>query len=290
MTVVVPHLTQRRAPAMAVPRSGIERAAVFASVAAGVLMAIAAIAGLVVADLYQDPPGLRHMLRGHDLVTLVVAVPLLFGGLAMRSGTRARLVWLGAFAFATYNYSVYVFGSAFNDLFLVHVAILELAAVSLVLGLTATRVTARAGRRQGDGRLAASFLAFLAVGLAGMWLFYSLRFAVSGETPAESALALPIASTHLGYALDLTLIVPTYLAAAVLLWRRSTWGEVLAPVLAVGGLLQQLTYMSALVFQYRADVPGATAFDPGEPIVVAAYVLVLALLLHRARLEPSDLP
>jgi hypothetical protein len=40
--------------------------------------------------------------------------------------------------------------------------------------------------------------------------------------------------------------------------------------------------MSALVFQYRADLPGATAFDPGEPVVVLAYVAALVLLFRRA--------
>jgi hypothetical protein len=42
-----------------------------------------------------------------------------------------------------------------------------------------------------------------------------------------SAPAAPETDTvvHLGMALDLTLLVPLYAAAAVLLWRRAPWGN-----------------------------------------------------------------
>ena len=49
------------------------------------------------------------------------------------------------------------------------------------------------------------------------------------------------------------------------------------------GVLHQLGYMAALVFQARADVPGATAFDSAEPVIVAAFVAGAGLLLHSAR-------
>lgn len=253
------------------------------TVVAGVLMVVSAAAGLVDDDLYRDPEGLRHMLRGHDIVTLVVVVPLLGWSVraASRGHDRRRVVWLGVLAFATYNYGVYVLGSAFNDVFLLHVGVLEASAVGLACGLAATnhRDVERPSRR--SRRTAAALLAFLGVGLGAMWVFNALRFALTGEAPSESELVLPMASIHLGYALDLLLIVPSYLAAAALLWRQAPWGDVLAPVLLVGGLLQQLTYISALLFQDRAGVPGATAFDPGEPVVVLAYVVALALLLRR---------
>jgi hypothetical protein len=201
------------------------------SIVTVVLMVVAAAAGLRADDLYRDPAGLRHMLRGHDFVTLVGAAPLLAWSMfASRTGHgRARLVWLGSLAFATYNYALYVFGSGFNDLFLVHVVILETGVVALALGLasTAHHDVSTVSRRA--GRIAAALLLFLAVGLGAMWVFNAVRFALTGNTPSESQLVLPLASTHLGYALDLLLIVPAYVAAAVLLWRRSSWGDVLAP-------------------------------------------------------------
>ena len=254
------------------------------SIVVAITMAVAASWGLADVDLYQDAPSLRSMLRGHDLVTLAVAVPVLVAGVAgsvlsPSGGWRARAFWLGGLAFATYNYAVYVFGTAFNDLFLLHMAILVAAAIGLGAGIVTFEPPPPAGRR--PARVAAGLMGFLAAGLAGMWVFNALRFAFTGDAPVESGLVLPLSSTHLGYALDLTLIVPTYAVAAIWLWRGNRWGSSVAPVLLVGGLLQQLTYLSALVFQVRADIPGAVAFDPGELVVIAAYVAALAQLLRR---------
>jgi hypothetical protein len=89
--------------------------------------------------------------------------------------------------------------------------------------------------------------------------------------------------THLAYALDLAILVPSYAIAAVLLWRRAAWGHLLATVLLVAGVGHQLGYMVALVFQTRAQITGATASDPVEPFILALYVVALALLVAAIR-------
>lgn len=75
--------------------------------------------------------------------------------------------------------------------------------------------------------------------------------------------------------------MPSYATAAFFLWHGVSWANVFAPTILVGGLLQQFSYLSALVFQARTKVAGATAFDPGEPVVIAAYIAALVLLLRR---------
>ena len=275
-------LVERPTPTFGPVHERLDRAARWLSALAACLMAIAAATGLVVGDLYRDSEDLRHMLRGHDAVILFVVLPLLaWTSRAQRRHVRARMVWLGCLTFATYNYAVYVLGTEFNDLFLMHVAILEASSVALVLGLVATSPACLPSPSRRDARVAAAFLLFLAGGLAAMWIFNAVRFAINGQTPSESELVLPVASIHLGYALDLLLIVPAYATAALLLWRRSVWGSVIGAAVLSGGLLQQLTYMAALVFQHRAGVPGSTAFDPGEPVVVISYAVALWLALRR---------
>lgn len=251
------------------------------------LMVVASLWGLGVDDLYREPAGLREMLQAYDLVVLVLVAPIVAGGaLLMRHGSlTGRLVCGGGLAFAVYDYAIYVFGTAFNAAFLLHAAVfaMSVAALTAVLRSTAAREVGERLDARSHPRLAAGLLAFLAVGLAGMWIYYSIRFAVTGDRPEESELVLPIASMHLAYALDLTVIAPAYAAAAVLLWRRAAWGFVLAPILLVGGIGQQIAYMAALAFQSAADVPGATAFDPGEPVVVLAYVVALWAVLRGIR-------
>jgi len=78
-------------------------------------------------------------------------------------------------------------------------------------------------------------------------------------------------------------LVPSYAAAAVLLWRRAPWGYVLGTVLLGSGVGSQLDYMTALVFQTAAGVPEATAVDPAEPLIAAAMLAGAGALLGNLR-------
>jgi hypothetical protein len=246
-------------------------------------MAAASAAGLAWRSLYQDPAPLVAVLRGYDLVALLVAVPLLAAALARaRHGSqRALLVWGGVLAYAFYHYAIYAFGTSFNALFLVHAALFFLSGLALAVLLRSLDVAAVAAgfRRRVPARTVSGLLAALALSLGGMWTYYSVRFALTGATPGESRLVLPLASVHLGYVLDLVLLVPGYAAAAVLLWRRRPWGFTAASVLLVAGVLSQLDYMAALLAQAVSGVPGATAVDPVEPVILGAYAAGAAALL-----------
>lgn len=83
--------------------------------------------------------------------------------------------------------------------------------------------------------------------------------------------------------LDLTVLAPLYVGAAVLLRRRAPWGYVLAAVALFAGILHQVSYIVAMPFQVAADIPGATSYDPGEPAIVLLYLVATALLLLGAK-------
>lgn len=119
-----------------------------------------------------------------------------------------------------------------------------------------------------------------------MWTSYSLRFARTGARPAESKLVLPLPAVRLGYVLDLLLVVPEYVVAARLLWRRAPWGYVAATVLLVSGTLLQLQYMVAVVLQTAARGLGATPVDPVEPFIVLGMAAGGAALLAGLRARP----
>jgi hypothetical protein len=248
-----------------------------------VLMVFASLGGLLIKDLYRDEPSVNAMLRAYDLVTLLIVVPAFVLVLlpSMRTSRRAQLVWLSALAYGVYNYAIYVFGSAFNSFFLVHVALFSLSVFALALALANLDVVAiaRQFRRRVPVRVVSVMLLLATVSLGAMWVFYSLRFAFTGESPKESLLVLPLMAVHLGYTLDLALLVPTQVLAAVLLWWRAPWGYVLGTVTLVFGTVYQLNYMTALVFQSNANVPGATAFDPAEPYIAGVFAIGAALML-----------
>jgi hypothetical protein len=284
-------------PRVTAPHACTRRVAVLLSALVAFLMLVASAAGLLVDGLYHDPPSVSSMLRAYDLVTLAVVVPALAACLVgvRRRSLLAEFVWVGLLAATVYTYAIYVFGTTFNDLFLVHVAASSGAIFALIMALVsfdaygiARRLHLRTSRL-----VIAVILAVLALGLGGMWIVASLRFATTGDIPAGSALVETDGIVHLGIALDLALLVPTYATAAVLVWRRSAWGYVLAAVVLVSGVVHQIGYLLAMPFQAAAGVPGAVAFDAAEPVVVALFVAATALLLvplgRKGRGAPSAL-
>lgn len=282
------------APATVGSATGRPRAAMWLSWLVLVSSAGSSVAGLLIDGLYGEPASTASMLRGFDLVTLVVVAPLLAGALvwARRGSLRAWLLWMGVLAAVVYAYAYYLFGAGFNGAFLLHVAVFSAALFALVLGLSAGRVDSVAEAVGGrvPVRLIGGLLAFLAVGLGGMWIFHALSFAVTGRVPEGSALVETPAVVHLGIALDLAVLVPAYALAAGLLWRRTPWGYVLAGLMLVSGSVQQLAYLAAMPFQVAADVPGATGWDPWEPLIAAVFLGAAAALLAGIRRLPGADP
>ena len=131
------------------------------------------------------------------------------------------------------------------------------AFVLTVCALDVPDIAARFSTRT-PRRIVGAVLALLAAALGGIWLYASLRFITTGDLPLGSALVESDVLVQLGLALDLTLLVPAYVVAAVLLWRRDATGYVLATVLLIAGTLHQVSYMVALLFQSTAGVSGAT--------------------------------
>jgi hypothetical protein len=252
----------------------------------GVLGLLASLAGLLTHGVYGEPGSTAEMLRGYDLVTLVLVVPaLVLSQLQTRRGSdRAQLIWVGMLAYLVYTYAYYLFGMPFNDLFLLHAAVFSSSLFALVLTVCALDVPGVAARfsPRTPRRIVGVVLALLAAALGGLWIYASVRFITTGEPPVGSALVEPDVVMHLGLALDLTLLVPAYALAAVLLWRRIATGYVLATVLLIAGTLHQVSYMVALSFQSAAGVPGAVAFDPFEPVIAALYLTATVALLVAA--------
>ena len=257
----------------------------FAAALLGLAFA-AAIAGLLIDDVYTGAESTAAMFRGYDLVTLTVVAPALAVAalnLHRRSRTPALAV-TGLAAYLVYTYAYYLFGTGFNDLFLVHIAVFGTALVTVVLGFrTVSAIEAPALLlARPRARLTAALLGLLTLALGGMWVWAGVDNALTGAVPAGSRLVETDTVVRLGIALDLGVLVPFYLVAAVLLWRGAVWGFLLGSVALLSGLLHQVSYLVAMPMQVAADVPEAVSSDPAEPVVVLVY-LFGAILLARSR-------
>ncbi|MFP4622618.1 MAG: hypothetical protein ACLFRX_00410 [Gemmatimonadota bacterium] len=247
-----------------------------------VLVGFAVAAGVLQREIYRDNDLVAATWLGNDLVTLAVAVPLL--ALATRRSARGsirwRLVLLGLLLYAFYGYAFYLFGAAFNALFLVYVAIMVTSGGGLLLGLGGLDVSAAASgfRDAVPARAVAAFMLAVGVLLGGFWVALSVAYLFTGAPPPMvEATAHP---TNVTGALDLSIVVTLGLLGGVWLWRRRPWGYVLAVIWTVKGAVYMLALSAAAVAAWRygpaADIAQVALW---APIGVGSAASALALLV-----------
>lgn len=247
------------------------------------LMTVESVLGFFVHGLYEEDTWAVAALRGNDLVTLVLVAPVLALAVARgRRSSRWQLVWLGSLFYSVYNFAYYAFGTAFNDVFLLHVATMALsiaALVALVPALDVTAVSAALTPHKAD-RWVAAYMVFVGTALITAWGGLSLRFAVTGELPHD---VMPPSAVHLVYALDMSLLAPAFLTGGILLWRERAWGYALGVAVNLfgGAYLVVLEFVGG--FEANAGIEGKTWAS--APTIVGAALCFLAALsvLRRVR-------
>jgi hypothetical protein len=280
-TTTVERSTNR---AVVPPRTtGRLRAAFVLSWALVAVTVASSLLGLFVHGLYHDGPWASQALRGGDLVSLVVAAPLLAYALvrSMRGSRRWPAVWVGMLGYATYNYAFYVFGPSFNDAFLLHITAMSMSLYGIAFALSSFDVRALGERFRDDrhAHLLGGILIAVGVLQGGLWLVLIARNVLTGELLA----GVPVFGQHLIFALDLTLMMPALVIAGVLLWRRRPSGYFLATAVAVLGAVYTLNGNAAAWFQARAGVAGAHAVSPTNLVLTVAMFVPAVALWRGAR-------
>jgi hypothetical protein len=222
-----------------------------------VLLAVVATGvGLFVPGFYRDAAVLLPQLYGQDLLTLAVAVPALAVALvyARRGSLRGYVVWLGVTGYFLYTYASYAFLTAFNELYLVYVALFGLTLFTLVGGIA--RIDPTELKAALDGHPVRGYVAFqaLVAGLVALlWLADVGPASLAGARPAsiaETTLPVPVIQS-----LDLGVVVPAFALSAALLWRRRAWGYVFTGVLLVKGTTLGLAVLAMIAVMLRSGQP-----------------------------------
>jgi len=210
---------------------------------------VATSVGLFVPEFYRDAEVLLPQLYGQDLLTLVVAVPALAGALyyAHRGSLRGYVVWLGVTGYLLYTYASYALLTAFNELYLVYVALFGLTLFTLIGGIAHIDPTDLKDAL--DGHPVGGYVAFqaLVAGLVAlMWLAEVGPSSLAGTRPpsiAETTLPVPVIQS-----LDLGVVVPSFSLSAAFLWKQRAWGYVFTGVLLVKGTTLGLAVLAMIVF------------------------------------------
>jgi hypothetical protein len=199
------------------------------------LTVVATAFGIFHNDIYQDGPWANAQWLGQDVVSLVLATPLLlwaFSRLSRPAAWRWWLVYAGVLFYFAYSYAFYLFAAQLTWLYLLHVPIFSLAVVALFLALW--RVFGAEEQLVVDGPglrvVIPVYLFLIAAMVAGLWLADIFRHLwVPGHTSDTPDGSAPL----IIYSLDLALVIPLMLAAAVGYWQKRQWGIRLAGFMLV---------------------------------------------------------
>ena len=224
------------------------------SIAVIILAAVASAGGLALPAVYRDTAWVVPQNRGADVVTLCVALPSLCIALraAMRGSVRATIIWFGLLGYVCYVYTGASFAYAFNEFFLIYVALFGLSIAALIA--VGRSIDTRAVGRSFDAGTprwgAIAFAVFLATMLCVLWLGQIVPFFTSGAIPESITLSGGL--TMFVYVLDLGVIVPVALVAAAWLRRGLPWGSILMGFILVKAATMGLSLVSMTWFAVRA--------------------------------------
>lgn len=246
-----------------------------------ILASIASIGGLALPGLYRDSDFIKNAWLANDWVTLAVATPALIVAmrLALRNSWRAQLVWMGLLLYMLYNFAFYLFGAAFNEFFLLYVALFTLSMYALIFGLPRLDIPAISNSfsEKTPVRWIGVFLLFLALPLLFVEGGMCVRFIRTGEVPPTPSLI---------FALDMVFVIPGTILAAAWLWQHRPWGYVLAAMMLVKGATYGLVLSAAALLLVLKNAPEQDALLPFYLFVFVGSTIACTVLLRHLK-QPS---
>lgn len=225
-------------------------------------------------------------MRGNDMVTLALGLPLLAIStwLAFHGSLRGRLLMTGTLGFFLYTYMSMCFLTAYNQLFLVYVALFSMSLFAFILAMLSFDLSSLP--RQFSQKLPRGWIAGLLIAAGGFLLLAWTGSIVNpllqnGTPPLENATSLVI------QAMDLGLIVPMSFLAGILLLRRSAWGYLLASV----AVMKFLTMGTAVSVMAINMVLAGVEINPVQlvmfPTLTLANLVLAVLLLKAIQTQPD---
>ena len=215
------------------------------SIIISVISLFVSIVSLVV-PIYRDNNFIKVAMKGNDIATLGLAVPLLIISLilAKNNSKNGVLLWYGALFYMVYNYLFYLYGTAFNKMFLLYILIIVLSMYSLFFGLTSIDPNQYITTVPDSllVKISAGFMILFAILLGSIWIIMSISYVFTEKIPQ------PIIDTEhptaVVFATDLVVLIPLIAMSGIFLWKRTQWGYIFSTI----SLVKATSYGLALIF------------------------------------------
>lgn len=201
-----------------------------------------------------DTVSTAAQMQGNDLITLVVGLPLLVIStfLAFRGSLRGRLLLTGTLGFFLYTYMSMSMLAAYNELFLIYVALFGLSLYAFILGMLSFDLTDLPSHfsKKMPHQWMAGLMFVIGAFLSLMWLGRIISPLLNGTSPA-----LENTTTLVIQAMDLVLIVPLAVLGGILLLKHSAWGYLLGSVFILKTITMGLGVSAMGINMARRGVP-----------------------------------
>ena len=184
--------------------------------------------------LYQyDTISMAAQAIGQDVVTLLVGIPLLVISMILfkKGSLKGKLLLPGTLAYFLYTYTSYVFGVAYNVLFLVYVSLFSLSLFALIFAIMEIDIpTLPKHFSSGLPRRTIAIFLFIVGGFLLLdWLGRIVPPLLANQPPLE----LESYTILIIQALDLGLVVPIAILSGILLWEKRAWGYLLSSIVLI---------------------------------------------------------
>jgi hypothetical protein len=193
--------------------------------------------------------------KAGDAVTLILGIPALLFSLWLyrRGSVRGGLLLSGTLVYFLYCYGSLAIGGAYNNLFLVYLAILSASLFGSIIVLTSFDLEVLPAHfsprlpRRGIG----IYTIVSGVVLILIWLVLSILPAVwSGTVPLE----VGSYTTAITYVIDMGIIAPALIVAGIMLLRRNCLGYLLASTSLVFTTILGINLLTAGIVQKFAGL------------------------------------
>lgn len=259
----------------------------FLSLIIVILVVVASSGGLLLSELYKDNSFVKMAWFTNDIITITVAVPLLITAMikAQNGSTYWRLIWIGLLGYMFYNYSFYLFGSVFNKFFLIYTTLFSLSGFTMLYMLWEIKADKVAifFNPQTPVKSISAYLFIMSLMLFIVELSMILPFLITEKVP--ETIIITGHPTGIVFALDFSIVIPTFIVSAVLLWKRKGWGYILAMMMLVKGFTYGLVLCVSTILLAFSNV--YAKWDSLFPLYIALTIggLVGGLQLYKHRTE-----
>jgi hypothetical protein len=207
---------------------------------------------------------------------------------AARGSARAAVVWLGALAAVVYNAQMLLYGTPFNNLFPLYVAMLGLSVWSIAWLVLHGHVMEAVAERVDDWMPVRPIATYIWV-VAGVNAMIWLRAIIPAVFSADPTTALTGTglSTNPVYVQDLALWLPLAIVAGVWLWRRGPAGYLICGGLLTMWVIEGISVAVDQWFGHQADPASTVASLSMVPAFgVLAVVGSVPLIIYLRHVAP----